>query len=251
MTIEEHIKATLKEFRPTSQKINFYSQNIQERCSKYFTVSINGQKIKLFVFETKIELQIKIDTKLLFAISRPDLVCFANKELNQRVGTYKVFTDRSKDELVIKCITLIDKKIEALGLELDEALFVYGNVIQLAINQSRGLIPEIDSLISLKSKIEKAYPRKLKTDLSKIPANLHELVPFLEDWAISDDTERQEKINDSSKSELKKLTNAVMPRMNAINTYLDSFKNQPLTQEATLIGNLAELVTELTLSKQH
>jgi hypothetical protein len=41
----------------------------------------------------------------------------------------------------------------------------------------------------------------------------------------------------------------VNPKMEIINSYLDSFKSEPLPYEATLIGNLAELVSELSLSK--
>lgn len=39
----------------------------------------------------------------------------------------------------------------------------------------------------------------------------------------------------------------VSPRLSQINSYLDSFENKPLTHEASLLGNLAEIVTELKI----
>jgi hypothetical protein len=50
------------------------------------------------------------------------------------------------------------------------------------------------------------------------------------------------------KTEIKKLIKQVSPYMKDINTFLDSFKYQPLTEEATLIENLAELVSELEVT---
>jgi hypothetical protein len=44
-----------------------------------------------------------------------------------------------------------------------------------------------------------------------------------------------------------RLINSVQPLFNEINTYLDSFKEKPLSEVAIQIGNLAELVSELKI----
>jgi hypothetical protein len=44
------------------------------------------------------------------------------------------------------------------------------------------------------------------------------------------------------------LVHIVSPLLNDINNYLSSFEDRPLSEEAILIGNLAELVTELITS---
>lgn len=246
MTLEERIKGILKEFRPTSQKINLYNPNIQEKCLRYFTFNKDGIKIKMFLFSTRALLEIKINTSLLFAVNIPDVVCFANKALDKQIGEHKIYTDNSNYNLIINCIDLIKNEVKDLHLKANEGFFVYGNALQLAISQQRALIPEISSLIKLKSTIEQPEI-KSEIDISKVPENLQSLIPFLNEWALSDDHERDEKINQSSKIELMKVTNAVNPKMNIINNYLDSFKKESLPHEAILIGNLAELITEITL----
>lgn len=67
-------------------------------------------------------------------------------------------------------------------------------------------------------------------------------LPLLKEWAISDDEERQEKIDSSSQEKLAIVVSRVYPHINAINDFLDSFGDQPLTNEAIMLGNLAELV---------
>jgi hypothetical protein len=248
MTLDKRIKDLLKEFRPTSQKTNRYNPNIQENCFRYFTFNKDGIKIKAFIFSTKILLEIKVNTSLLFAVNIPDIICTANKALNKQIEGHKIYTNNSNDSLIITCINLIENEIKDLRLKENEGLFVYNNVLHLAIYQQRELVPEINSLIKLKSKIEQP---EIKSEIafSNLPNDLQDLIPFLEKWALSDDDEREQKINQSSKIELAKVIDVVNPKMNIINNYLDSFKEEALPSEAILIGNLAELVTEITLLK--
>ncbi|MBK6834720.1 MAG: hypothetical protein IPG89_10770 [Bacteroidetes bacterium] len=96
--------------------------------------------------------------------------------------------------------------------------------------------------------LEKGFPDKIDAiDISNIPLNLRELSPLLSKWAISDDFERNEKIKRSSKTSLKKLVDSVSPKINEITNYLDGFKNEPLSHEATLFQSLAELIMEISI----
>lgn len=251
MTTAEQIKILTKEFRPTSQKINIFDPNIQDTSTKFFKINDKeGNTFKLFAFSDRIKIETPLKTLLLFAINLPDIVCLANKILSNGSDTNKVYTDQSNDNSVLNCIKLIEQDLQDLGLETNEGLFIYRNVIQLTINKTRQLIPEISTLLKIKSKIEHRFPENPETvDVSKIPADLHDLIPILVEWAISDDLERDEKIKQSSKAKLKKVIDIVNPKINLINNYLNNFKDEPLPYEAILIGNLAELVSELTLIK--
>ena len=200
----------------------------------------------MFLFSTRLSLEIKINTSLLFAVNLPNMLCRADKILDKQIGEHKIYADNPNDTPVINCIDLIKNDVGDLHLKEHEGLFVYKNALQLVISQQRALIPEIDILIQLKSKIEQPEVES-EIDISKVPEDLQDLIPFLKEWAISDDLERDEKINRSSKKKLMKVTNAVNSKMSIINNYLDSFEEEPLTYEAILIGNLAELVTEITL----
>lgn len=57
-------------------------------------------------------------------------------------------------------------------------------------------------------------------------------------------------IEGMKKTEIKKLIEQVSPYMKEINTFLDSFNDKPLTERATIVGNLAELVTELEVTSK-
>jgi hypothetical protein len=156
------------------------------------------------------------------------------------------YTNRSNDDVVTDALKLIENEIRDLKLGDGEGLFVYGNAIQLVVDGTRLLLPEIQILRRISSKILHSYAvEKYLVDVSRIRTELHDLVPLFSDWAISDDFERQQKIDKTSKSELGKLVKIVVPKMDLINDYLNSFGDEPLPHEATLIGNLAELVSEI------
>lgn len=63
-------------------------------------------------------------------------------------------------------------------------------------------------------------------------------MPYVRDWAISDDTERSEAVDKMTPDQKKDLINAVWPLMKDINAYLDSFKDRAMPEISTSIGNL-------------
>lgn len=80
-----------------------------------------------------------------------------------------------------------------------------------------------------------------------IPEGFHKLIPLIRLWGISDDQERSEKISKASSNTLGDLVSAVEPEFNAIYSYLASFQNNPLTEQAILLGSLAECASEAKL----
>lgn len=88
----------------------------------------------------------------------------------------------------------------------------------------------------------------LSFDASKLPSDLRHLAPLILKWSVGDDALRQKRVQQASEEELSILINAVVPRFNRINQHLDSLGKKPLSTEAILLGNLAELVAELTVA---
>lgn len=250
METAAHIKNVLKDFRPTSQKIDLFDPNLRDNSIRVFKLKDkDGQKCKVYAFTERITIEIKLTTSLHFSVNHPDNICSANNPLKNSFR-HKIFTTRSNDSEILNCLELITTDIQKLQLKSNEGIFIYRNGIQLVIDKSRQLIEEILTFQEISKILKSRFPDNLETiDRSKIPANLKDLIPFLSEWAISDDVERDEKIRKSSKSILKKVVDIVNPKMDIINSYLDSFKSEPLPYEATLIGSLAELVCELTLQK--
>ena len=246
MVEETYIKGILKEFKPKSYKIDLYDSNLQEISNRYFVFNDkNDNRFKLFLFTKRLSLEIKLNTNLLFAVNLPDNVCLANQKLDSTVSDYKIFTDHKKDELVTDCTNLIQEELGSLKLMLGEGLFVYGNLIQIILNPTRLIIPEIEILNRIRLKLSDKCSINEKIDFSNLPVNLQQLIPILNEWAIPDEAEREEKIAKTSPKKLKQLIDRVNPKMDAINDYLDNFKKDALPHEATLVGNLAELITEL------
>ena len=64
--------------------------------------------------------------------------------------------------------------------------------------------------------------------------------------AITDDFERDELIEGLSTKQRNNLIKAIEPKLEAINSFLDTFGDKPLTEGAIGLQCLAELTIELT-----
>ncbi len=78
-------------------------------------------------------------------------------------------------------------------------------------------------------------------DLTQLPDEFHDLIPLIEQWAIGDDVEREEKMQAASTQQLQQLAATLQPRFGAIDAYLDEHDH---LYEATFLGKLAEAAVE-------
>jgi hypothetical protein len=243
MTTSQYIRTTLKDFSPTSQKINLTNANIGISTRVFKAKDHNGNKFKAFDFSERIMLEVAAKTSLLFAINLPNYIFSATN-----LQAPNIYIKHPKDKNVLSCVDFIKQEIKDINLRNNEAIFVYANAIQLLLDNSRGLIKEIKLLQQIKLIIEHNFPGSIDIiDTSKIPKDFKNLLPFIKEWAISDDQERSDKIRRTSKAKLQKLRDAIGPKLNLIDKYLDTFKNKSMHYEATLIGDLGVLGAELNL----
>ena len=252
MTTEDYIKKTLNDLRPKSQKINHFNPNLKDNSARMFKVSgINGNKFEIYAFSRQIEIGVKLSTSLHFAINNPENICGADKKLRNADFFLKLFVRVPDDGAnIIRAVNSLKSEIENLTLQHDEAIFIYKNAIDFVANPHRLILPELNFLSQFKSSLEHHFPEEIiRINISNIPDELADLIPLLEEWAIPNDSEREEKVKKASKAVLRKIIGIVSPKMGLINSYLDSFGSKPLSHEATLTGNLAELVSELMLQK--
>jgi hypothetical protein len=85
-------------------------------------------------------------------------------------------------------------------------------------------------------------------DLSVLPPQFHDLIPYIRRWAISDDGERSELTDEALKTELEELVTAVKPRLPEIDKYLDSFGQKgPSEMAALALQTLGECCVEVQL----
>ncbi len=81
-------------------------------------------------------------------------------------------------------------------------------------------------------------------DLTQLPPEFHDLIPLMNEWAIADDEERDQKMHSASDEQLRELTDRVRPRFGPINSYLDDSAH---LEVAPYLDRLAEAAVEAQL----
>lgn len=139
--------------------------------------------------------------------------------------------------------------LKKMGLSESESVFFYKNYILFSLSIQRDLMSIMDEIIDLLIANENTFKKESKKSISSknIPENLKPLIPFLKKYGVSDDGDREQLIAKFDGKKKKHLIKSVQPFFNEIRIYLDSFKNIPLNEEAILIGELAELVSDLLI----
>jgi hypothetical protein len=210
-------------------------------------------KIEIDLYKTFLSVTIHVNSNLALAVNNPDRMFGYKVPFHMDGSPYPVYVSERPISFVNdnNAITFLHEILFFLGtLELSdrEGASFYNNKMRFILLPERDIIKILDSMIELINKNRLVfYARPKQTILKKnIPANLMELFPLLKKYAIADDSERAELVEAMDAKNRKELLAIVNPLFPEINNFLNSFKDSPLTHEATLIGNLAELVSELT-----
>ncbi len=83
-------------------------------------------------------------------------------------------------------------------------------------------------------------------DLSDLPDELRQLLPYIREWSIGDDGVRSEKEDAASTEELLAFFRVAWPHLGAINAYLDSVMDAiPQPDAAMVLLPFGECVAEL------
>lgn len=69
-------------------------------------------------------------------------------------------------------------------------------------------------------------------NVNNVPEDLRHLVPFAERWGIGDDVDRNAAVDRATAAERAELERAIAPADARITAWLDSFRQQPMTDEA-------------------
>jgi hypothetical protein len=154
-------------------------------------------------------------------------------------------------------IFTIDGKLSRAQSELHESgtlkriLDVINPQEEEEINVSQRLVrvylrqPSKDRIMAIIHAVIDLMPHDTAVPLEfgTFPPALRSLVPLIAKWAIEDDAERSRKLRRCSPSTRRKLTNAVVPLLPAIDQFLDSFGANP-PEEACALGSLAQAALE-------
>lgn len=246
MTVQ-NIRNKIKIFRPTSQEVILIDPNLNDKSTRLLKFKDEqGNRFKIWIFTDTIKLETPLSTYLLFSINYPDKVCLINKLLLEESGVGKIFTDNSRDGEIQLCIKLLTDVLISLNFEFNEGLTVYRNLLQLTLKKDRQMLPEIESLKKIKSLVELNFPAETKeVDFSDLPTDLREILQKFETLAISDDFEKEEKILTLTKKQRIDFIETVEPKLENINSFLETFSSKQLSESAIKLQSIAELLIEL------
>lgn len=248
MTTVQDIRNKVRMFRPTSQEVNLFDPNLNDKSTRLFKFKDDqDNRFKIWVFTDTVKLETPLTTSLLFSINFPDKVCLAKRLLLEVSGIGKIFTDNSKDDQIQSCVKLINDDLKSLNFDFNEGLTVYRNSIQLTLKQDRQMLPEIEVLKKIKLLLQLNFPNEIEeVDFSDLPTDLRQILNKFGSLAISDDFERDEKIQTLTKKQRTDFIETLEPKLENINSFLDTFSNKSLSEGAIRLQSLAELLIELT-----
>jgi hypothetical protein len=248
MTTVQDIRNKVKIFRPTSQEVILFDPNLNDKSTRLLKFKDDqDNRFKIWFFTDTIKLETPLSTSLLFSINYPDKVCLAKKLLYEESGIGKIFTDNSKDDQIKLCIKLLSDDLKSLNFESNEGLTVYRNSLQLTLKQERQILLEIEGLKKIKSLVELNFPDETeKINFSDLPKDLRQILIKYGNLAISDDFERDEKIQTLTKKQRTDFIETLKPKLEKINSFLETFSDKPLSEGAIRLQSLTILLIELT-----
>jgi hypothetical protein len=163
-----------------------------------------------------------------------------------RASDFPVFTPDgliSPEQRAVLNGTELDSLLGRIALsEGERVLFSNGDIsFYLKVPESERVRDVIDRTIDLADATETVETR---IDLSSLPEYFHPIVPLIEKWAVSDDGDRDDLLDTTSKKVLRQLVEEVDPYIQKIDAYLDGLKDASQTEAAAALGCLAEVVIE-------
>ena len=240
------------------RSLNGFNSNFKEKTFRSLSIKdFKQHKIEIYDFGSLCSIEIRISTDAAFAINNPDRVLYYDIPVYLDAIPYTIYVSDSNIDLVEKIY--FHKVCEALGRFLkhinivpEESVFVTWSAIFFAFKTDRNLILILEGIVELLNTNNEIFKRTVRNMFlaKNIPEQLRLLVPLIKKYGIPDDTEREQLREGMKKNKKTQLIETIAPYMSEINKFLDSFKEEPLSEEATRVGNLAELVTELMIKNE-
>jgi hypothetical protein len=133
----------------------------------------------------------------------------------------------------LKCIQLNDR----------ESIHLYRNGIVTYLQ--RDSKDDVMSAVGCACELAEQLPTvKDGLSLDQLPSKFSKLLDLIPKWAVSDDEQRNEMLEEMSSETLQSFVAKVSPFIPAIDEYLDSFVQEPPTEAVVALGVLAECCLE-------
>lgn len=240
------LKGKIKTQHLINANIGVSTRRLVIKKYRQFHVEINE-------YADRYAISLNVFSVLHFSVNKPNIIFGCSQPNKLKNFPYTVYTQEHKhvstqNKTFQKFWDLFSILLIDFQLEASECVFFYSNKVIFALDLKRDMAKSLDKIIDLlieNNTIFKKKEPRLKIDPSKIPDNLKVVLPFLKEYSVSDDSERDELVENMSNDQKTALKETIFPVMPEIESYLDSFESKPFTHEASLILSLAELVAEL------
>ena len=214
---------------------------------KQFKTTDAGRKLILRANDQFIAADVRGEFGVIpFSINRPDLVCGHSRQSSTRVGSNSmVLFSHAVDEVsAVLGKPSVRRAIEGLRLTTDESVHVYANCVAVYLRPTsrQRILDGVASAIALADELPTAAATRV--DFGDLPA---ELVAR----GLSHDVDREERLGRASTRSLQSLVRVVAPLFGAVNAYLDSYGDAPMSDAATVISALAECAAEAHVVLEH
>lgn len=217
---------------------------------KQFGTTHGGRKLTFRANDRVIAADVRGEFGVIpFSINRPDRVFGHSGQSTIRVGANSMilFSHAVEEVSVVLRTPGARRAIAGLRLTTDESVHVCANCVSVYLRPTsrQRVLDGVASAIALADELPMAAA--VSVDFSDLPQDLLALVPLVKRWGLSDDADREERLRRASTRSLQSLVGAVAPLFGAVNAYLDSNGDAPMSEAATVVGVLAECATEAQL----
>ena len=215
-------------------------------------ITARGRKVRLRANRQFIVAEIQADLEVIpLSINRPDRVFFWATSSLQIAGfpNLQVFSNSPEPHLKeFLALPSLAEVLNALRLDETESLHIYANGLSLYLQPGS---PE-EALLAVQTLcifVEKLPEKQGTIDLTMtaLPSKFQSLLPLIPEWSVADDDFRTELLENKSRAELRRFLAVVEPELAAIDSYLASFANEPLSDAAAALGRLAECAAEVKM----
>ncbi len=222
-----------------------------EPFSKQFRYSYRGRQISVVGNSSFLHLSVKgsFPTQPL-SVNEMNLINpqlqYAKTLTIDNTPPYPLFTETgnlSPDQRSLTEKPEFRSLIRTLNLHTEEKLNIFNDAISAYLKSPpiERVTGSIDGIIDLAENIEVATG---ELDFTVLPLQFRPLIPLIQKWAIADDSNREDFLENLPKAAVERFVKEVEPYLRAIDSYLDSFRDQPPSEQACALGRLAECAVE-------
>lgn len=242
------------QLRTQVKSCEHFNPNVGQWARHEVRSRLRGYRVAALLSQSRVEIEVKgLDTQVSFSLNAPDRVCLLNRPLRTPLAglSCPVFVAGPSAQATTAWLQASENVVLLSRFRLSpaESLQVYRNAVVLIGEVERANEQTIAMVCDVADRVRDRADDDVIDGLpfvvDKLPPDLQSLSPLVRRFAVGDDAIRGDLMSEASEVERAELRAQVEPLLPRINAFLDSFGKRPLSNEAMLIGRLAEAVVEL------